>query len=82
VVELGGVVTISIGRQADGDFCGHGQPLNDTAVVVVRDTNDRGIPPWKTLWRGFQRRKTATVVFPGLPYVQDDLGILTAFNLL
>jgi len=42
VVELGGMVAISIGWQADGDFGGYGQPLDDTAVLVVRDTNNHG----------------------------------------
>jgi hypothetical protein len=82
VIELSRVVTISIRWQRDGDFCGYGQPLDDTAVMVVRDTDDHGIPPWKTLWRGFQRRKTATTVFLGLPYARDDVGILVVCNLL
>ena len=42
VVELGGMVAISIGWQPDGDFGGYGQPLDDAAVLVVRDTNDHG----------------------------------------
>jgi hypothetical protein len=42
VVELGGMVAISIGRQPDGDLGGYGQPLDDTAVLVMRDANDRG----------------------------------------
>jgi len=52
VVELGRMAAISIGWQADGDFGGYGQPLNDTAVVVVRDTNDHEVPPWEALWEG------------------------------
>jgi hypothetical protein len=42
VVELGGVVAISIGWQPDRDLGGNGQPLDDTAVLVVRDANDHG----------------------------------------
>src|SRR5207244_13164076 len=40
VVELGGMVAVSVGRQADGDLGGYGQPLDDAAVGVVSDTND------------------------------------------
>ncbi|SPF37238.1 hypothetical protein SBA1_1740005 [Candidatus Sulfotelmatobacter kueseliae] len=42
MVELGGMAVISIGWQADRDFGRYGQPLNDTAIVVVRDANDHG----------------------------------------
>ena len=35
---------ISVGWQADGNLGGDGQPLDDTAVLVVRDTNDHGEP--------------------------------------
>jgi hypothetical protein len=31
---------------------------------------------------GTDRSKTATIVFLGLPYVGDDLGILTVCNIL
>jgi len=34
------------------------------------------------LWKGFQGRETATIVFLGLPYAQDDLGILNVCKLL
>jgi hypothetical protein len=40
VVELGGMVAISIGWQPDGNLGGYGQPLDDTAIVVMQDTND------------------------------------------
>ena len=40
MVELGGMVAISIGWQPDGDLGGNGQPLDDTAVLVMRDAND------------------------------------------
>jgi hypothetical protein len=43
VVELGGMVAISIGWWRDGDLGGNGQPLDDTAGLVVRDANDHGI---------------------------------------
>jgi hypothetical protein len=52
VVELGGMVAISIGWQPDGDLGGYGQPLDDTAVLVVRDTNDHRDSPFQT---GFGR---------------------------
>jgi hypothetical protein len=42
VIELGGVVAISIGWQPDGDLGGNGQPLDDTAVLVMRNANDHG----------------------------------------
>jgi hypothetical protein len=42
VVELGGMVAISIGWQPDGDLGGYGQPLDDTAVLVMRYSNDHG----------------------------------------
>jgi hypothetical protein len=42
VVELGGMVAISIGWQPDRDFGGYGQPLDDTAIVVMRNANDHG----------------------------------------
>jgi hypothetical protein len=32
--------SVSIGWQPDGDLGGYGQPLDDTAVLVVRDAND------------------------------------------
>ena len=35
------MVAIAIGWQADGDVGGYGQPLDDTAVLVTRDANDR-----------------------------------------
>ena len=40
VVELGGMVAISIGWQPDGDLGGNGQPLDDTAVLVMRYSNN------------------------------------------
>ena len=42
MVELGGMVAISIGWQPDGNLGGYGQPLDDTAVLVVRDANNHG----------------------------------------
>jgi hypothetical protein len=44
-VELIRMVTISIGWQADGDLGGNGQPLDDTAVLVMGNTNDHGNSP-------------------------------------
>jgi hypothetical protein len=42
VVELGGMVAIPIGRKPDGNLGGNGQPLDDAAVLVVRNTNNHG----------------------------------------
>ena len=40
MIELGGMIAISIGWQPDGHLRGNRQPLNNTAVLVVRDAND------------------------------------------
>jgi len=48
VVELGGMIAISIGWQPDGDFGGYRQPLDDAAILVVRDTNDHRDSPFQT----------------------------------
>jgi hypothetical protein len=40
VVELGGMVAISIGWQPDRNLCGYGQPLDYAAVIVMRNTYD------------------------------------------
>ena len=82
MVELGGMVAIAIGWQADGDLGGYGQPLDDTTVIVVGDANDHGNSSLESPGKGFQGSKTATFVFLGLPYVRDDLGILLTCNLL
>ncbi len=42
MIELGRMVTISIGWQADGDLGGNRQPLDDTAVLVARNTDNEG----------------------------------------
>ena len=53
MVELGGMVAVAIGWEPDGDLGGYGQPLDDAAVLVVRDTNNHGgLPPFQI---GFSR---------------------------
>ena len=47
VVELDGMVAISIGWQPNGNFSGYGQPLDYTAVIVMRDTNDHKDSPFQ-----------------------------------
>jgi hypothetical protein len=47
VVELGGMVAISIGWQPDRNLCGYGQSLDNAAVIVVRDTNDHKDSPFQ-----------------------------------
>jgi hypothetical protein len=60
MIELGGMVAISIGWQPDGDLCGYGQPLDDTAVLVVRyadyhEDSSFSIPPFLLDNRSSQR---------------------------
>jgi hypothetical protein len=65
-----------------GRVVGYGQSLDDTAVWVVRDTDDHGYRSLERSEEGIQGSETATFMFLGLPYVQDDFGILTVCNLL
>ena len=47
VVELRGMVAISVGWQPDGDLGGYGQPLDNTAVIIVCNTNDHKDSPFQ-----------------------------------
>jgi hypothetical protein len=76
------MVPISIGWQTDGDFGGYGQPLYDTAILVVRDANDHGYRSLESPAEGIQGSETATFMFLGLPYMRDDRGIPKVCNLL
>ena len=67
MVELGGMVAVPVGWQADGDLGGNGQPLDDTAVVVMGDTDDLGIASRKTLRRGATSLKRRHLCFWGYP---------------
>ena len=65
-----------------GRVVGYGQSLDDTAVWVVRDTDDHGYHSLERSEEGIQGSETAAFVFLGLPYPPDSLGILCGCNLL